>query len=339
MASVNEMIKMYQNLMEGKIVINDTNSSVKENEKHTEETKNKLTPHDEYCIISAYNKKAYSHKPPVVLTDFINRFCPASNEETFFFFKALRDIETDKEIKNGEILTAYALEMLKSLSDEYMPLSISNYTEYKKDIYDQLSKLVDFGVKSKILKIAEAHKEMININHSEAAMDAEAAEGDKVEEAPVTTEETKETPVEETKESKVEKETTKDDKDKKKEERKKKNEENRKNTEKYFNYDSIDAVAPDLKDNKPAWYRVANRVATLLIREDVQNIIGDQKFSLLIYHDGNDFAIINDQNNNINQGYNIFWFKEKEAERFTDSNLFNMKWAEAHQNDQNKFVA
>lgn len=326
MASVNEMIKMYQNLMDGKIVINNDSNSVKEKEKPTEESKIKLTPHEEYAIISAYNEKAYSHKPPTVLTDFISKFCPSSNEETFFFFKALRDIAMDKEIKNGGVLIAYALEMLEILSDEYMPLSISNYTEYKKDIYEALNKLVDFGIAAKILKINEVHKELL---HSEAAMENDKAE------VPVVT--TKETPVEESVESKVEKDSAKDkkeeEKNKKKEEKKKKNEENRKNTEKYFDYDSIDQVSPDLKDNKAAWYRVANRVATLLIQEDVQKVIGDQKFRLLIYQDGNDFAIINEQNNH------IFWFKEKEAERFTDSNWFNMKWADVHQADQLKFTA
>ena len=108
--NVNEMIKIYQDLMEGNISING--NSVKE-EKNTKETKNKLDIYEKDAIISAYNEKAYSHKPPVVLTDFISRFCPSSNEETFFFFKALRDIERNNEIKNGEILIAYALEMLK----------------------------------------------------------------------------------------------------------------------------------------------------------------------------------------------------------------------------------
>ena len=315
--NVNKMIKIYQDLMEGNISING--NSVKE-EKNTKETKNKLDIYEKDAIISAYNEKAYSHKPPVVLTDFISRFCPSSNEETFFFFKALRDIERNNEIKNGEVLIAYALEMLKLLSDDYMPLSIKNYIEYKKNICEQLNNLVDFGLKSKILKIAEVHKEMINnINHSEAAMEAEDSKNDK-----------SEAPVEEVSESKVEKETTKD---KKKEDKKKKNEENRKNTEKYFNYDSIIEVTPDLKDNKAAWYRVANRVASLLIQNDVQELIGDQKFRLLIYKDGNDFAIINEQNNQ------IFWFQEKEAKHYSDSIMFNMKWAEAHQTDQLKFTA
>ena len=322
--NVNKMIKIYQDLMEGNISING--NSVKE-EKNTKETKNKLDIYEKDAIISAYNEKAYSHKPPVVLTDFISRFCPSSNEETFFFFKALRDIERNNEIKNGEVLIAYALEMLKLLSDDYMPLSIKNYIEYKKDICEQLNNLVDFGIKSKILKIAEVHKEMINnINHSEATMEAEDSKNDK-----------SEAPVEEVSESKVEKETTKDKKEedkKKKEEKKKKNEENRKNTEKYFNYDSIIEVTPDLKDNKAAWYRVSNRVASLLIQNEVQELIGDQKFHMLIYQNTDDFAIINEQNNQ------IFWFKEKsQVEQFVDSNIFNMKWAEAHQADQLKFTA
>ena len=322
--NVNKMIKIYQDLMEGNISIDG--NSVKE-EKNTKETKNKLDIYEKDAIISAYNEKAYSHKPPVVLTDFISRFCPSSNEETFFFFKALRDIERNNEIKNGEVLIAYALEMLKLLSDDYMPLSIKNYIEYKKDICEQLNNLVDFGLKSKILKIAEVHKEMINnINHSEATMEAEDSKNDK-----------SEAPVEEVSESKVEKETTKDKKEedkKKKEEKKKKNEENRKNTEKYFNYDSIDEVAPDLKDNKSVWYRIANRIATLLIQEDVQKVIGNEKFKLLIYKEADDFAIINETNTR------IFWFKEKsDVEHFTDANMFNIKWAEAHQPQNLKFTA
>ena len=322
--NVNKMIKIYQDLMEGNISING--NSVKE-EKNTKETKNKLDIYEKYAIISAYNEKAYSHKPPVVLTDFISRFCPSSNEETFFFFKALRDIERNNEIKNGEVLIAYALEMLKLLSDDYMPLSINNYVEYKKDICEQLNNLVDFGLKSKILKIAEVHKEMINnINHSEATMEAEDSKNDK-----------SEAPVEEVSESKVEKETTNDKKEedkKKKEEKKKKNEENRKNTKKYFNYDSIDEVAPELKDNKSVWYRIANRIATLLIQEEVQKVIGNEKFKLLIYKEADDFAIINETNTR------VFWFKEKSnVDHFTDTNMFNIKWAEAHQPQDLKFTA
>ena len=322
--NVNKMIKIYQDLMEGNISING--NSVKE-EKNTKETKNKLDIYEKDAIISAYNEKKYSHKPPVVLTDFISRFCPSSNEETFFFFKALRDIERNNEIKNGEVLIAYALEMLKLLSDDYMPLSINNYIKYKKNICEQLNNLVDFGLKSKILKIAEVHKEMINnINHSEATMEAEDSKNDK-----------SEAPVEEVSESKVEKETTNDKKEedkKKKEEKKKKNEENRKNTKKYFNYDSIDEVAPELKDNKSVWYRIANRIATLLIQEEVQKVIGNEKFKLLIYKEADDFAIINETNTR------VFWFKEKSnVDHFTDTNMFNIKWAEAHQADQLKFTA
>ena len=322
--NVNKMIKIYQDLMEGNISING--NSVKE-EKNTKETKNKLDIYEKDAIISAYNEKKYSHKPPVVLTDFISRFCPSSNEETFFFFKALRDIERNNEIKNGEVLIAYALEMLKLLSDDYMPLSINNYIKYKKNICEQLNNLVDFGLKSKILKIAEVHKEMINnINHSEATMEAEDSKNDK-----------SEAPVEEVSESKVEKETTNDKKEedkKKKEEKKKKNEENRKNTKKYFNYDSIDEVAPELKDNKSVWYRIANRIATLLIQEEVQKVIGNEKFKLLIYKEADDFAIINETNTR------VFWFKEKSnVDHFTDTNMFNIKWAEAHQPQDLKFTA
>ena len=36
----------------------------------------------------------------------------------------------------------------------------------------------------------------------------------------------------------------------------------------------------------------------------------------------------------------VFWFKEKSnVDHFIDTNMFNIKWAEAHQADQLKFTA
>ena len=69
-------------------------------------------------------------------------------------------------------------------------------------------------------------------------------------------------------------------------------------------------------------------------QEEVQKVIGNEKFKLLIYQGADDFAIINETNTR------IFWFKEKSnVDHFTDTNMFNIKWAEAHQADQLKFTA
>ena len=89
-----------------------------------------------------------------------------------------------------------------------------------------------------------------------------------------------------------------------------------------------------MKDNKPVWYRIANRIAALLVQEEVQKVIGNEKFKLLIYQGADDFAIINETNTR------IFWFKEKSnVDHFTDTNMFNIKWAEAHQPQDLKFTA
>lgn len=228
------------------------------------------------------------------------------------FIKALSIINSTEK---GNIKFLYFLNILMKASKDILPVYPEEFMFKVRHLEKSMDLIIKYGIDNGMIKIDEKDMDIISkissVDHTEAAMEAE-------------------------------KETSKDKKEedkKKKEEKKKKNEENRKNTEKYFNYNSINQVAPDLKDNKAAWYRVANRVATLLTQEEVQKLIGDQKFRLLIYHDGNDFAIINDLNNDINQEYNIFWFKEKEAERYTDSNLFNMKWAEAHQDDLNKFTA
>ena len=263
--------------------------------------------------------------------------------------KCLSNIESSKE---GQIKLLYFIKIICNIAKNYLPLDAETFYEKSNNFVKNMDVGLQYGIANRIIEIQEEDKAIFenatvvdnsskdksasfdvkndsDENKKEDKKDDEKSDNDAVAENSSTDQ----------KSDNQENNVSEEDKKKKREEKKKKNEENRKKTEKNFDYNSIDKEEPDLKNNKPAWYRVANRVAALLIQEEVQNIIGKQKFRLLIYNDGNDFAIINDLNNDINQGYNIFWFKEKEAERFTDSNLFNMKWAEAHQDDLNKFTA
>lgn len=330
MANANEMMKKYYEIMDGiDKDINGGKEKVAATEAELNKVKNdegKKTLYDKMAVINAYNKKRDETPTSELITKFLNTFFPENiscnkYESPFVdgeFIKALGDIAAMSD--TGALRIGYALAVLQKEANGILPFDPDRYRKYVGMLDQAIDDIILYGTKHG-LKFSDEDAERMKkyytkkVTHSEAAMEAE---GEKSKE--------------------VEKETTKDkkeeDKKKNKEEKKKKNEENRDATKKWFDYDSIDAVAPDLKENKPVWYKTANRIATLLIQEAVQKMIGDQKFRMLIYQNADDFAIINEQNNQ------IFWFKEKsQVEQFTDSNVFNVKWAEAHQADQLMFTA
>lgn len=332
MANSNDFMKKYYEIMDGLTENKKKLSKAEEDSKEEKDDNDEIDAEVNNILHSlalnrAYNKKYNNEANNVspIIETFLDKLFPGhkNNYGTNFvngeFIKALSDIAT----KDGDMIRiGYALSILQKEAENIIPFNPIEYRNNVKLLDKVIDEIIYYGINNLNIKINDKNIEKLidkykkNVNHSEAAMEAEE---------------------EEEKSKEVEKETTKDKKEEdknKKEEKKKKNEENRKNTKKYFNYDSIDEVAPDLKDNKPVWYRIANRIAALLIQEEVQKVIGNEKFKLLIYQGADDFAIINETNTR------IFWFKEKSnVDHFTDTNMFNIKWAEAHQADQLKFTA
>ena len=329
MANVNDFMKKYYEIMDGiNEDLNDGKEKVSTAEAELNKVKNdegKKTLYDKFAVINAYNKKRDETPTSELITKFLDTFFPENISCNKYkspfvdgeFIKALGDIAAMSD--TGALRIGYALAVLQKEANGILPFDPDRYRKYVGMLDQAIDDIILYGTNHG-LKFSDEDAERMNkyytkkVTHSEAAMEAE-----------------------DEKSKEVEKETSKDKKEedkKKKEEKKKKNEENRKNTKKYFNYDSIDEVAPDLKDNKSVWYRIANRIATLLIQEEVQKVIGNEKFKLLIYKEADDFAIINETNTR------VFWFKEKSnVDHFTDTNMFNIKWAEAHQPQDLKFTA
>lgn len=331
MANSNDFMKKYFEIMDGL-----TENEKKLSKKSEESKEEKDDDNDEIdaevnnilhslALNRAYNKKYNNevNNASPIIEKFLDKLFPGhkNNYGTNFvngeFIKALSDIAT----KDGDMIRiGYALSILQKEAENILPFNPIEYRNNVKLLDKVIDEIIYYGINNLNIKINDKNIEKLidkykkNVNHSEAAMEAEE-------------EESKE----------VEKETTKDKKEedkKKKEEKKKKNEENRNAAKKWFDYDSIDALNKELKDNKPVWYRIANRIAALLVQEEVQKVIGNEKFKLLIYQGADDFAIINETNTR------IFWFKEKSnVDHFIDTNMFNIKWAEAHQADQLKFTA
>ena len=332
MANSNDFMKKYFEIMDG------LTENGKKLSKKAEESKEEKDDNDDeidaevnnilhsLALNRAYNKKYNNevNNASPIIEKFLDKLFPGhkNNYGTNFvngeFIKALSDIAT----KDGDMIRiGYALSILQKEAENILPFNPIEYRNNVKLLDKVIDEIIYYGINNLNIKINDKNIEKLidkykkNVNHSEAAMEAE----------------------EEEKSKEVEKETTKDKKEedkKKKEEKKKKNEENRNAAKKWFDYDSIDALNKELKDNKPVWYRIANRIAALLVQEEVQKVIGNEKFKLLIYQGADDFAIINETNTR------IFWFKEKSnVDHFIDTNMFNIKWAEAHQADQLKFTA
>ena len=263
------------------------------------------------------------------------------------FIKALSLIsDTDA----GRLKILYMLKVLMELSKNTLPFNPEEFIPRVMEFENDINDIIEYGIKNNIIKIHPEDEEILSkgkseksiISHIEASMesDEEKKSNDK-KSKDVEKESAKDKKEEEDKkkkenkkeeEDKKKKENKKEEDKKKKEEKKKKNEENRNDTKKWFDYDSLNTVQ-ELKENKAPWYKVANRIATLLIQEEVQKIITEEKFKLLIYQNSEDFAIINEINTR------IFWFKKGEVEHFTDANMFNIKWAEVHQPQDTKFTA
>jgi len=233
------------------------------------------------------------------------------------FVKALSIINSTEK---GNVKFLYFLNVLMKASEDILPVYPEEFMVKLKQLEKSMDLIIKYGIDHDMIKIDEKDMDLISkvsVDHTEAAMEVEE-ESDK--------EESK----------KVEKETSKDKKEedkKKKEEKKKKNEENRNTTKKWFDYDSLDNLHDEIKKNKSVFYKVANRIAALLVQEEVQKIIGDEKFKGLVYQNTDDFAIINESNTR------VFWFKKGEVEHFTDTSVFNLKWGEAHQPTELKFTA
>lgn len=331
MANSNDFMKKYYEIMDGL-----TENEKKLSKKAEEDSKEEKDDNDEIdaevnnilhslALNRAYHKKYNNevNNASPIIEKFLDKLFPGhkNNYGANFingeFIKALSDIAT----KDGDMIRiGYALSILQKEAENILPFNPIEYRNNVKLLDKVIDEIIYYGINNLNIKINDKNIEKLidkykkNVNHSEAAMEAE-----------------------EEKFKEVEKETTKDKKEedkKKKEEKKKKNEENRNAAKKWFDYDSIDALNKELKDNKPVWYRIANRIAALLVQEEVQKVIGNEKFKLLIYQGADDFAIINETNTR------IFWFKEKSnVDHFIDTNMFNIKWAEAHQADQLKFTA
>lgn len=333
MANSNDFMKKYYEIMDG-LTENEKKLSKKAEESKEEEEKDDNDEIDaevnnilhSLALNRAYHKKYNNetNNASPIIEKFLDKVFPGhkNNYGTSFvngeFIKALSDIAT----KDGDMIRiGYALSILQKEAENILPFNPIEYRNNVKLLDNVIDEIIYYGINNLNIKINDKNIEKLiakykkYVNHSEAAMEAE----------------------EEEKSKEVEKETTKDKKEedkKKKEEKKKKNEENRNVAKKWFDYDSIDALNKELKNNKPVWYRIANRIAALLVQEEVQKVIGNEKFKLLIYQGADDFAIINETNTR------IFWFKEKSnVDHFTDTNMFNIKWAEAHQADQLKFTA
>ena len=294
----------------------------------------KFSDDEKFKMLSEYNKKYFEEKDTSnIAYKFMREFLPISlnlvspNDTQFEaeeFIKALSIINSSEK---GTVKFLYFIKTLMKASEDILPVYPEEFVTKLKQLEKTMDYTIKYGVNNKLITIDENDKKILSnsekvikiVDHTEAAMADENSENSN-------------------KSKEVEKENSKDKKEddkKKKEEKRKEKEEMRKKTEKWFDYSSLNKVSEELKQNTPPWYKVANRIATLLNQEEVQKLVGDKKFKLLTYQNSNDFAVISEDN------LQVFWFKDiKEGVvPFNNVQLFNFKWAEAHADKEVKFTA
>ena len=277
---------------------------------------------EKFKLSSEYNKRYFDELDTTnvvykFMRDFL-RIEPSigkSNDQQFEAEEFIKALGIINSTTSGNLKYLYFMKVLMEVSKDMLPVYPEQFMVKVSQLEKSMDLIIKYGIDNNIIKIDDKDLKVMNssdsvtIKHSDAAM----------KEDDVT--------VSENGESKVEKESANNKKEEDKKEKKEKRKEKkaiRKKTEKWFNYNSISKVSEELKSNKPNWYKVANRIATLFNQEEVQKIVGDQKCNLLIYQNTTDFAVITENNQT------VFWFGEKEVTPFYDMKLFNTKWAEAH---------
>jgi len=278
-----------------------------------------------YALNRAYDKKYEQAKKETseVINSFVKELFDGEEISGPEFIKALSDVIKSRP-NDGLNVLGMAFAVLQKEAETVMPFNPERYKEVFEKLNIALDKIIEYGVKNKIIspsaiKKAVAHEASMN---EESTVEAATSENknDKKADETATTEEV------------VEKNSS-ENKSKKEEIEKKKKESNerRARTKKWFNYDLFELE--NVKKGTKDWYRVTNRISKLFDQEGVQNFVNDNVFKMLIYENTNDFAIINEVGNI------VLWFKNKnDVTPFTDANLFNAKWAEAHQAEL-KFTA